>query len=187
MIPRGGADDANSASTTTPDMSSLLSGLNGMPGMPDLSQPPSPEQMQQSMAQFQALLSSPQFQSILNDPQKLDEQMEVMRQAILKSIQEMEKGDNPMMVMMMEQVKSQVASSFPGGWDGIKALIEDEAKWKEMMSGFVEVMKGMGEDDWNKIMSQMGDVGMSGGMPGMGLSGMDTANTLAGLDELSED
>jgi hypothetical protein len=33
----------------------------------------------------------------------------------------------------------------------------------------------------------MGDVGMSGGMPGMGLSGMDTANTLAGLDELSED
>lgn len=168
-------------------MSSLLSGLNGLPGMPDLSQPPSPEQMQQSMAQFQALLSSPQFQSILNDPQKLEEQMEVMRQAILKSIQEMEKGDNPMMTMMMEQVKSQVASSFPGGWDGIKALIEDEAKWKEMMGGFVEVMKGMGEEDWSNIMSQMGGAGM-GGMPGgMGLTGMDTDNTLAGLDELSED
>ena len=186
-IPRGGDDDTNSASTTTPDMSSLLSGLNGLPGMPDLSQPPSPEQMQQSMAQFQALLSSPQFQSILNDPQKLDEQIEAMRQAILNSIKEMEKGENPMMTMMMEQVKSQVASSFPGGWDGIKALIEDEAKWKEMMGGFVEVMKGMGEEDWNKIMSQMGAAGMGGGMPGMGLPGMDAGNTLAGLDELSED
>lgn len=168
-------------------MSSLLSGLNGLPGMPDLSQPPSPEQMQQSMAQFQALLSSPQFQSILNDPQKLDEQVEVMRQAILNSIKEMEKGDNPMMTMMMEQVKSQVASSFPGGWDGIKALIEDEAKWKEMVGGFVEVMKGMGEEDWNQIMNQMGGAALGGGMPGMGLPGMDTANTLAGLDELSED
>eukprot|EP00956_Cyclotella_meneghiniana_P012537 scaffold17839_cov72-Cyclotella_meneghiniana.AAC.4 len=159
-IPRGGDDDKNSASATTPDMSSLLSGLNGLPGMPDLSQPPSPEQMQQSMAQFQSLLSSPQFQSILNDPQKLDEQMEV---------------------------KSQVASSFPGGWDGIKALIEDEAKFKEMARGFVDVVKGLGEEDWSSIMSQMGAAGMGGGMPGMGLPGMDTANTLAGLDDLSED
>lgn len=186
-IPRGGDDDKNSASTTAPDMSSLLSGLNSLPGMPDLSQPPSPEQMQQSMAQFQTLLSSPQFQSILNDPQKLDEQMDVIRQAILNSIKEMEKGDNPMMTMMMEQVKSQVAGSFPGGWDGIKALIEDEAKFKEMAKGFVDVVKGLEEEDWSSIMSQMGAAGMGGGMPGMGLPGMDMANTLAGLDDLSED
>lgn len=116
----------------------------------------------------------------------------MMRQAVLNAIKEMEKGDNPMMTIMMEQVKSQMASSFPGGWDGIKALIEDEAKWKEMVGGFVDVMKGMGEDDWANIMSQMGGagmggMGMGGGLPGMGLPGMDTADTLAGLDELSED
>eukprot|EP00804_Cyclotella_cryptica_P019253 CCRYP_006148-RB/>CCRYP_006148-RB protein AED:0.42 eAED:0.42 QI:0/-1/0/1/-1/0/1/0/155 len=155
--------------------------------MPDLSQPPSPEQMQQSMAQIQSLLSSPQFQSILNDPSKMEEQMEVMRQAMLSAIKEMEKGDNPMMTMMMEQVKSQVASSFPGGWDGVKALVEDEAKWKEMMGGFVDVMKSMGEEDWTSIISQMGGAGMGGGPNGMGLPGMDTSATLAGLDELSED
>jgi hypothetical protein len=117
----------------------------------------------------------------------MEEQMEVMRQAMLNAIKEMEKGDNPMMTMMMEQVKSQIASSFPGGWDGVKALIEDEAKWKEMMGGFVDVMKSMGEEDWTNIISQMGGAGMGGGLSGMGLPGMDTSETLAGLDELSED
>lgn len=168
-------------------MNSLLSGLNGLPGLPDLSQPPSPEQMQQSMAQIQSLLSSPQFQSILNDPTKMEEQIEVMRQAMLNAIKEMEKGDNPMMIMMMEQVKSQIANSFPGGWDGVKALIEDEAKWKEIMSGFVDVMKSMGEEDWANMISRMGGATMEGGLSEMGLPGIDTSDTLAGLDELSED
>ena len=145
------------------------------------------------------MLSSPQFKEMLNDPEKLEEQLETMRQSLLGALQEMEKGDNPMMKMMMEQMKQQLASSFPGGWDGLKALIEDPAQWKEMMGGLVEVVKNMGDEEWAQIMGQMGGMpGMGGGMPGMGgmggmggLGGMpdlgDTAGTLAGLDDLAED
>ena len=191
-IPRGGADD-ESSSSSAPDMSSLLSGM----GMPGGGAPPSPEEMQKSMEQFSSMLSSPQFKEMLNDPEKLDVQLETMRQSLLGALQEMEKGDNPMMKMMMEQMKQQLASSFPGGWDGLKAMIEDQAQWKEMMGGLVEVVKNMGEEEWAQIMGQMGGdmPGMGGGMPGMGgmggMGGMpglgDTAGTLAGLDDLAED
>lgn len=183
-------------------MSSLLSGLDSIPGMPDLSQPPSPQQLQQSMEQFQQLLSSPQFKEMLNDPTKLDEQLETMRQALLSTLKEMEKGDNPMMSMMMEQMKVQMAGVFPGGWDGMMELVNSQEKWKEMMNGLVEIVKGMGEDDFQQIMNQMSGaaaMGGMGGMPGMGdmgsggmpgLSGLgmdnDTSGTLAGLDDLSE-
>ena len=136
FIPRGGGDDDtvgsssssnNNNSKTDPtinnlDMNSLLSGLNlnNVPGMPDLSQPPTPEQIQSSFAQFQNLFNSPQFQSILNDPTKMEEQIENLRQNLLSSLNEMEKGENPMMKMMMEQMKSQMGAIFPGGWDGLK-------------------------------------------------------------------
>lgn len=175
-------------------------------GMPDLNSPPSPEQLQQSMEQMTALLSSPQFKEMLNDPAKLEESLETMRQSLLGVLEEMEKGDNPMMKMMMEQMKQQMASSFPGGWDGMKAMVTDQAKWKEMMGGLVDLMKSLGEEDLNAIMGQMAGMGggmpgmggMGGGMPGMGgLPGMggstlgdalggDSAGTLAGLDDLSE-
>jgi hypothetical protein len=176
--------------------------------MPDLSQPPTPQQLEQSMEQFQQLLSSPQFKEMLNDPAKLNEQLETMRQALLSALHEMENGDNPMMKMMMEQMKSQMAGVFPGGWDGMKALITDQEKWKEMMGGLVEVVKGMGEEDLKMIMNQMSGaaamggggggmglppgmgsgMGMPPGMGGMGMPGLDddASGTLAGLDDLSE-
>jgi hypothetical protein len=162
--------------------------------MPDLSQPPSPEQLEQSIQQFQSLLSSPQFKEILNDPIKLEEQLETMRQALLSALEEMENGDNPMMKMMMGQMKSQMASVFPGGWDGMKELVMNQEKWKEMMGGLVEVVKGMGEEDFQMIMNQMSGAAAMGGMGGMGMppgmGGMpgldDASGTLAGLDDLSE-
>lgn len=106
----------------------------------------------------------------------------------------MENGDNPMMKMMMEQMKSQMAAAFPGGWDGMKEIVTNQEKWKEMMGGLVEVVKGMGEEDFQMIMNQMGGaagmgggMGMPSGMGGMGMPGLDdAAGTLAGLDDLSE-
>eukprot|EP00986_Skeletonema_menzelii_P010176 scaffold4862_cov133-Skeletonema_menzelii.AAC.5 len=186
---RGGSSDSPPSSTD--GLSSLLSGLDNIPGMPDLSQPPSPEQLEQSMQQMQALLSSPQFKEMLNDPTKLNEQLETMRQALLSALNEMENGDNPMMKLMMEQMKSQMAGVFPGGWDGMKEIVTNEEKWKEMMGGLVEVVKGMGEEDFQMIMNQMsgaGGMGMPPGMGGgMGMPGLDdTSGTLAGLDDLSE-
>lgn len=161
--------------------------------------PPSPEQIQQSMEQFTSLLSSPQFKEMLNDPTKMEASLETMRNSLLSALEEMEKGDNPMMKIMLEQMKSQLAQSFPGGWDGLKELIEDADKWKEMMGGLMDVMKSLGDEDWSKIMSQMmmgGMGGMGGGMGGMGdmmsgntlgdAFGGDTSGTLAGLDDLSE-
>ena len=141
---------------------------------------------------------------MLNDPTKLNEQLETMRQALLSALNEMEKGDNPMMKLMMEQMKSQMAGVFPGGWDGMKEIVTNEEKWKEMMGGLVEVVKGMGEEEFQMIMNQMsgaaggmggmGGAGMGGagmgmppGMGGMGMPGLDDASgTLAGLDDLSE-
>eukprot|EP00577_Skeletonema_sp_RCC1716_P000272 CAMPEP_0113388818 /NCGR_PEP_ID=MMETSP0013_2-20120614/9285_1 /TAXON_ID=2843 ORGANISM="Skeletonema costatum, Strain 1716" /NCGR_SAMPLE_ID=MMETSP0013_2 /ASSEMBLY_ACC=CAM_ASM_000158 /LENGTH=241 /DNA_ID=CAMNT_0000271831 /DNA_START=78 /DNA_END=803 /DNA_ORIENTATION=+ /assembly_acc=CAM_ASM_000158 len=195
---RGGSD---SPPPSSDGLSSLLSGLDNIPGMPDLSQPPSPEQLEQSMQQMQSLLSSPQFKEMLNDPSKMEEQLEVMRQALLSALNEMENGDNPMMKMMMEQMKSQMAGAFPGGWDGMKEIVTNQEKWKEMMGGLVEVVKGMGEEDFQMIMNQMSGAAMGGGgmggmgMPpgmggmggGMGMPGLDDASgTLAGLDDLSE-
>ena len=136
-IPRGGAD--GDSSSAAPDMSSLLSGMD-IPGMPDMSQPPSPEQIQQSMEQFSSVLSSPQFKEMLNDPSKMEASLETMRTSLLSALEEMEKGDNPMMAMMLEQMKGQLAGSFPGGWDGLVELVNDPAKWKEMMGGLMDVM-----------------------------------------------
>lgn len=142
----------------------------------------------------------------------MEASLETMRISLLGALEEMEKGDNPMMVMMMEQMKSQLAGAFPGGWDGLKELINDAEKWKEMMGGLVDVLKSLGEEDLNAMMSQMASMGgmggggmpgmgglpgmggMGGGMPGMGgntlggadMFGGDTSGTLAGLDDLSE-
>ena len=142
---------------------------------------------------------------MLSDPSKMEEQLETMRISLLGAIEEMEKGDNPMMSMMMEQMKQQMSQSFPGGWDGLKELISDADKWKEMMGGLMDVMKSLGEEDIGNIMSQMagaaGGAGGMGGLPGMGgmgmpgmggntlgdtLGGGDISGTLAGLDDLSE-
>jgi len=183
-------------------------GMGGAGGMPDMSSPPSPEQIQQSMEQFTSLLASPQFKEIMNDPTKLAGALETMRTSLQNALEEMEKGDNAMMKIMMEQMKSQLAQAFPGGWDGLKELIDDKDKWAEMMGGLVDVLKSLGEEDLNAIMGQMagaaGMGGMGGGMPGMGgmggMGGMpgmggntlgdalggDIAGTLAGLDDLSE-
>ncbi|KAL7533113.1 hypothetical protein ACHAWF_004343 [Thalassiosira exigua] len=206
-VPRGGGSDDGgspppSSASSAPDLSSLLSGTN-LPGMPDLSQAPSANQIQQSMEQLTSMLSSPQFKEMLDDPSKLEGALETMRQSLLSALEEMEKGDNPMMAMMMDQMKQQMASSFPGGWDGMKALVSDEEKWKEMMGGLVEMMKGLGEEDLGQLMNQMAAMGGMGGMPGMGgmggmpgMGGMGGApggmgdalggDTLAGLDDLSE-
>lgn len=171
--------------------------------MPDFSKPPSPDQLAKSMEQFTALLSSPQIKEMMNDPEKMETQLETMRQSLLGALEEIEKGGNPMMTMMMEQMKQQLAASYPGGWDGLKEMIEDADKWKEMMGGIVEVMKSLNEEDLNSIMSQMAGAaggmpgmgsmpGMGGGMPGMGGNtlgdalGGDSSGTLAGLDDLSE-
>ena len=117
----------------------------------------------------------------------------------------MEKSDaNPMMKIMLDQMKAQLADAFPGGWDGLKALINDADKWAEMMGGLMDVMKNLSEDDLNMMMSQIsamggmgGGAGMGGGggmPPGMGGFGGansfgdtlgDTAGTLAVLDDLS--
>ncbi|KAL7466898.1 hypothetical protein ACHAXS_007172 [Conticribra weissflogii] len=136
QIPRGGADESsnnnsnnNNNSNGASSMKSLLDAMSaGNSGLPDLSAPPSPEQLQQSMAQFQALLASPQFQAILNDPSKLEEQLENARQNVLKLLHDLENGEgelggNPMMKMMMEQMKGQVAEVYPGGWDGLKGRL----------------------------------------------------------------
>ena len=138
---------------------------------------------------------------MLNDPSKLEESLETMRQSLLGALEEMENGDNPMMKIMLEQMNQQLAGAFPGGWDGLKELISDADKWKEMMGGLVEVVKGLGEEDLQNMMNQVAGMGgMGGGMPGMGgmggaggLPGMggadpfgDTSGTLAGLDDLSE-
>lgn len=123
----------------------------------------------------------------------------------------MEKSDaNPMMKIMLDQMKAQLADAFPGGWDGLKALINDADKWAEMMGGLMDVMKNLSEDDLNMMMSQISAMGGMGGGAGMGGAGMgggggmppgmggfggansfgdtlgDTAGTLAGLDDLSE-
>mmetsp|Transcript_43046 Transcript_43046/g.77382 ORF Transcript_43046/g.77382 Transcript_43046/m.77382 type:complete len:210 (-) Transcript_43046:88-717(-) len=166
-IPRGGADGDSSSSSTPDLMSSLLSGMNLPGGMPDLSQPPNPEQIAQSMEQFTSLLSSPQFKEMMANPAKMEESLETLRIALLGALEEMEKGDNPMMKMMMEQMKVQLAQAFPGGWDGLKAMIEDADQWKEMMGGLVDVLKSLGEEDLNNIMSQMAGMG---GMEGGGAS-----------------
>mmetsp|Transcript_13073 Transcript_13073/g.23711 ORF Transcript_13073/g.23711 Transcript_13073/m.23711 type:complete len:271 (+) Transcript_13073:142-954(+) len=171
-IPRGGADGDNSSSSSTPDMSSLLSGMNLPGGMPDLSQPPDMAQIAQSMEQITALLSSPQFKEIMNDPAKLEASLETMRLSLLGALEEMENGDNAMMKMMMEQMKVQLAGAFPGGWDGLKGMIEDAEQWKEMMGGLVEVVKGLGEEDLKNIMSQMAGAAGMGGMAGGGMPGM---------------
>ena len=118
-----------------------------------------------------------------------------MRQALLSALNELESSDNsnPMMKLMMEQMKQQMATSFPGGWDGMKEIVQNEEKWKEMMGGLVDVVKGLGEEEMKMIMSQLGGAGMGGGMgmpSGMGMGGMpgfdDASGTLAGLDDLSE-
>jgi len=126
----------------------------------------------------------------------MEEQLETMRQALLSALSEMENGDNPMMKMMMEQMKNQMAGAFPGGWDGMMEFVKSQEKWKEMMNGLMEVVKGMGEEDFQQIMNQMmaasgagmGDLMGGGGMPGLSGMGLDDeTGTLAGLDDLSED
>ena len=140
------------------------------------------------------------------NPSKMDETLETMRTSIMSALNEMENGDNVMIKMMLQQMKEQVGQSFPGGWEGLKQLIEDPVQWREMTSALVEAMRNLGEDDIKNIMAQMSAMGgaaggggmMGGGMPG-GLGGMggmggatlgdtyDDAGTLAGLDDLSED
>lgn len=146
------------------------------------------------------------------NPTKMDETLETMRTSIMAALNEMENGDNVMVKMMLNQMKGQVGQSFPGGWDGLKQLIEDPEQWREMTSTLVEAMRNLGEDDIKNIMAQMAAMGgagggmmgggkggggigggMSGGLGGMGMGGAtlgdtyDDAGTLAGLDDLSED
>jgi hypothetical protein len=161
--------------------------------------PPGPEQIQQTMEQMMSLLSSPQVREMMNDPAKMEASLETMRTSLLSALNEMENGDNVMVRMMLEQMKGQVGEAFPGGWEGLRELIEDPEKWRMMMGGMMDAMRSLGEEDIGKIMSQItsmggGMPGMGGGMPGMGGGGFlgdafgdDDAGTLAGLDDLSED
>jgi hypothetical protein len=169
--------------------------------------PPGPEQIQQTIEQFANLLTSPQVQEMMANPAKMTETLETMRTSIMAALNEMENGDNVMVKMMLNQMKEQVGQSFPGGWEGLKQLIEDPEQWREMTSALVEAMRNLGEDDIKNIMAQMaamggagmmgGGGGIGGGMPGgiggMGMGGAtlgdtyDDAGTLAGLDDLSED
>jgi hypothetical protein len=167
--------------------------------------PPGPEQIQQTIEQFATLLTSPQVQEMMANPAKMDETLETMRTSIMTALNEMEHGDNVMIKMMLTQMKEQVGQSFPGGWEGLKQLIEDPLQWREMTSALVDAMRNLGEDDIKNIMAQMsamggagggggGIGGMQGGLGGMGGMGgatlgdtYDGAGTLAGLDDLSED
>lgn len=132
---------------------------------------------------------------MMADPTKMAETLETMRVSILSALNEMENGDNVMVRMMLGQMKEQVGQTFPGGWDGLKQLVEDPVQWREMTGAMVEAMRSLGEEDIHKIMAQMAAMGgMGGGMPGgMGGAtfgdsfGSDDAGTLAGLDDLSED
>ena len=202
-IPRGGSDGSSSSSAPGDDfLGSLLSGMNlpGMGGPGGLSDilnqpPPGPEQIQQTMEQMMSLLSSPQVREMMNDPAKMEASLEAMRKSILSALNEMENGDNVMVRMMLEQMKGQVGQSFPGGWDGLRELIEDPDKWRMMMGGMIDAMKSLGEEDIGNIMAQISSMGggMGGMMPGTGGStlgdafGDDHSGTLAGLDDLSED
>jgi len=140
----------------------------------------------------------------------MEASLETMRQSLLNALEEMEKSDNAMMTMMLEQIKSQVVTAFPGGWEGLKAMITDPALWKEMTGGLVDAMRSLGEEDLKVIMNQaIGAAGSS--LPGLGGSagsaaagrlgegfpniggstlgdalGGDAPGTLAGLDDLSE-
>lgn len=162
------------------------------------------------MEQITSLLSSPQFKDMMADPAKMEASLETLRLALLGALEEMEKGDNPMMTLMLGQIKGQVGAAFPGGWDGLKAMIGDAAQWKQMTGGLMDVMSSLGEDDLKSIMDQaMGAAaggmpglggapgagaagGLGGGFPGLGGNtlgdalGGDVAGTLAGLDDLSE-
>lgn len=162
------------------------------------------------MEQITSLLSSPQFKEMMANPAKMEASLETMRVSLLSALEEMEKGDNPMMTMMLGQIKSQVGAAFPGGWDGLKAMIGDAAQWKAMTSGLVDAMKSLGEEDLKTLMNQaMGAAagglpglggsaggaatgGMEQGFPGMGGNTLgdalhgDASGTLAGLDDLSE-
>jgi len=178
-------------------------------GLPDLSKPPSAEQLAQSMEQITSIFSSPQFKEMLSDPAKMETSLETLRVSLLKALEEMEKGDNPMMTIMLAQIKSQVGAAFPGGWDGLKAIVIDPAQWKEMTGGLIDAMRSLGEADLKSLMDQAmaaatgglpelggpgagGAGGLGGGFPSVGRSmlgdplGGDTAGTLAGLDDLSE-
>jgi len=204
-IPRGGSDGSSSSGDDF--LSSLFSGMN-LPGMGGagggslsdmLNQPPpGPEQIQQTMEQMMSLLSSPQVREMMNDPAKMEASLEAMRTSLLSALNEMENGDNVMVRMMLEQMKGQVGEAFPGGWEGLRELIEDPEKWRMMMGGMMDAMRSLGEEDIGKIMSQIASMsggmpGMGGGVPGMGggflgdAFGDDDAGTLAGLDDLSED
>jgi len=162
------------------------------------------------MEQITSLLSSPQFKEIMANPAKMEASLENIRMSLLSALEEMEKGDNPMMTMMLGQIKSQVGTAFPGGWDGLKAMISDAAQWKAMTSGLVDAMRSLGEEDLKTLMNQaMGAAagglpglggsaggaatgGMEAGFPGMGGNTLgdalhgDASDTLAGLDDLSE-
>lgn len=226
-IPRGGESDGfpsssksgkssskKSSSSSSSSLSSslsdsLFSGLNMPDNISDLlnnQSPPGPEQIQQTIEQFANLLTSPQVQEMMANPAKMTETLETMRTSIMAALNEMENGDNVMVKMMLNQMKEQVGQSFPGGWEGLKQLIEDPEQWREMTSALVEAMRNLGEDDIKNIMAQMaamggagmmGGGGIGGGMPGgiggMGMGGAtlgdtyDDAGTLAGLDDLSED
>ncbi len=167
-IPRGGSDGSSSSGDDF--FGSLFSGMN-LPGMGSLSDvlnqpPPGPEQIQQTMEQMMSLLSSPQVREMMNDPAKMEASLEAMRASLLSALNEMENGENVMMRMMLEQMKGQVGQSFPGGWEGLRELIEDPEKWRMMMGAMVDAMRSLGEEDIGKIMSQIASMG--GGMPETG-------------------
>lgn len=205
ILVRGGSDGSSSGPGDD-FLGSLFSGMNlpGMGGPGGLSDmlnqpPPGPEQIQQTMEQMMSLLSSPQVREMMNDPAKMEASLEAMRTSLLSALNEMENGDNVMVRMMLEQMKGQVGQSFPGGWEGLRELIEDPDKWRMMMGSMVDAMRSLGEEDIEKIMGQIASMGggmgggMGGMMPGMGGSnlgdafGDDDLGTLAGLDDLSED
>lgn len=55
----------------------------------------------------------------------MEEQLENARVNLLKLLSDLENGEgelggNPMMKMMMDQMKEQVGQMYPGGWDGLK-------------------------------------------------------------------
>ena len=92
-----------------------------------------------------SLLSLPQVREMMNDPAKMEASLETMRTSLLSALNEMENGDNVMVRMMLEQMKGQVGEVFPGGWEGLRELIEDPEKWRMLMGGMMDAMRSLGE------------------------------------------
>ena len=92
-----------------------------------------------------SLLSLLQVQEMMNDPAKIKASLKTMCTSLVLALNEMENGDNGMVRMMLEQMKVQVGEAFPGGWEGLRELIDDPEKWRlrKLMGVMMDAMRSL--------------------------------------------